>query len=230
MNWRKSILVRVAVLFVLLGSVTAVSMGIIAYSFAKHAIAKNMYNAHKDVVWQLSKSIDFEVQKNLAIITSLYYDENLKKIFMENNASEYEMIQMEARAVDIVRQTKNTQPLNNCNIILFDASGGVYGMVTEGTDFTWLEGKPYFSKLASSRSIIWEGGSTGIGKNNEGRFIISAIKAVKDKHGRVLYYIVAETDEKVFFDLYKGNLNLNNTICIVDEYGTIASSSIREQN
>ena len=74
------------------------------------------------------------------------------------------MIQMEARAVDIVRQTKNTQPLNNCNIILFDASGGVYGMVTEGTDFTWLEGKPYFSKLASSRSIIWEGGSTGIGK------------------------------------------------------------------
>ena len=71
--WRKSILVRVAVLFVLLGSVTAVSMGIIAYSFAKHAIAKNMYNAHKDVVWQLSKSIDFEVQKNLAIITSLYY-------------------------------------------------------------------------------------------------------------------------------------------------------------
>ncbi len=31
MNWRKSILVRVAVLFVLLGSVTAVSMGIIAY-------------------------------------------------------------------------------------------------------------------------------------------------------------------------------------------------------
>lgn len=230
MNWRKSILVRVAVLFVLLGSVTAVSMGIIAYSFAKHAIAKNMYNAHKDVVWQLSKSIDFEVQKNLAIITSLYYDENLKKIFMENNASEYEMIQMEARAVDIVRQTKNTQPLNNCNIILFDASGGVYGMVTEGTDFTWLEGKPYFSKLASSRSIIWEGGSTGIGKNNEGRFIISAIKAVKDKHGRVLYYIVAETDEKVFFDLYKGTLNLNNTICIVDEYGTIASSSSREQN
>ena len=71
-------------------------------------------------------------------------------------------------------------------------------MVTEGTDFTWLEGKPYFSKLASSRSIIWEGGSTGIGKNNEGRFIISAIKAVKDKHGRVLYYIVAETDEKGF--------------------------------
>ena len=68
MNWRKSILVRVAVLFVLLGSVTAVSMGIIAYSFAKHAIAKNMYNAHKDVVWQLSKSIDFEVQKNLALL------------------------------------------------------------------------------------------------------------------------------------------------------------------
>ena len=40
---------------------------------------------------------------------------------------------------------------------------------------------------------------------------------------------MAETDEKVFYDIYKGTLNLNNTICIVDEYGTIASSSEREQ-
>lgn len=59
MNWRKSILVRVAVLFVLLGSVTAVSMGIIGLFFCKACHSENMYNAHKDVVWQLSKSIDF---------------------------------------------------------------------------------------------------------------------------------------------------------------------------
>lgn len=59
--------------------------------------------------------------------------------------------------------------------------------------------------------------------------MISAVKAVEDSHNRILYYIVAETDEKVFYDIYKGTLNLNNTICIVDEYGTIASSSEREQ-
>lgn len=227
MNWKKSILLKVAVLFVLLGSITAIFMGIVSYACARHAITKNVYNTHKDVVWQISKSIDAEVQKNLAIIASLYYDENLKLLFGEKDMTEYEYIKKQAGAIEIVRQTKNTQPLNNCNVILFDAEGNIYGTVAEGLDIGWLEEKPYFSQLFESRSIIWEGGVRGIGKNNAGRNVISAVKAVKDSHNRILYYIVAETDEKVFYDIYKGTLNLNNTICIVDEYGTIASSSKR---
>lgn len=229
MNWKKSILFKVAVLFVLLGSITAIFMGVVSYACARHAITKNVYNTHKDVVWQISKSIDAEVQKNLAIIASLYYDENLKQLFGEKDMTEYEYIKKQAGAIEIVRQTKNTQPLNNCNVILFDTEGNIYGTVAEGLDIGWLEEKPYFSQLCESRSIIWEGGVRGIGKNNAGRNVISAVKAVKDSHNRILYYIVAETDEKVFYDIYKGTLNLNNTICIVDEYGTIASSSERGQ-
>lgn len=229
MNWKKSILFKVAVLFVLLGSITAIFMGVVSYACARHAITKNVYNTHKDVVWQISKSIDAEVQKNLAIIASLYYDENLKQLFNEKDMTEYEYIKKQAGAIEIVRQTKNTQPLNNCNVILFDTEGNIYGTVAEGLDIGWLEEKPYFSQLCESRSIIWEGGVRGIGKNNAGRNVISAVKAVKDSHNRILYYIVAETDEKVFYDIYKGTLNLNNTICIVDEYGTIASSSERGQ-
>ena len=204
-------------------------MGVVSYACARHAITKNVYNTHKDVVWQISKSIDAEVQKNLAIIASLYYDENLKQLFGEKDMTEYEYIKKQAGAIEIVRQTKNTQPLNNCNVILFDTEGNIYGTVAEGLDIGWLEEKPYFSQLCESRSIIWEGGVRGIGKNNAGRNVISAVKAVKDSHNRILYYIVAETDEKVFYDIYKGTLNLNNTICIVDEYGTIASSSERGQ-
>lgn len=229
MNWKKSILLKVAVLFVLLGSITAIFMGTVSYASAKHAITKNVYNTHKDVVWQISKSIDSEIQKNLAIIASLYYDENLKRLFEEKYTTEYDFIKKQASANEIVRQTKNTHPLNNCNIILFDADGNIYGTVADGLDISWLEEKPYFSQLSDSRSIIWEGGVRGIGKNNAGRNVISAVKAVEDSHNRILYYIVAETDEKVFYDIYKGTLNLNNTICIVDEYGTIASSSEREQ-
>lgn len=63
MNWKKSILLKVAVLFVLLGSITAIFMGTVSYASAKHAITKNVYNTHKDVVWQISKSIDSEIQK-----------------------------------------------------------------------------------------------------------------------------------------------------------------------
>ena len=117
MNWRKSILVRVAVLFVLLGSVTAVSMGIIAYSFAKHAIAKICTTHIRTLFGNSAKVLILKCRRIWLSLLLCTNDENLKKIFMENNASEYEMIQMEARAVDIVRQTKNTQPLNNCNII-----------------------------------------------------------------------------------------------------------------
>ena len=142
MNWKKSILLKVAVLFVLLGSITAIFMGTVSYASAKHAITKNVYNTHKDVVWQISKSIDSEIQKNLAIIASLYYDENLKRLFEEKYTTEYDFIKKQASANEIVRQTKNTQPLNNCNIILFDADGNIYGTVADGLDISWLEEKP----------------------------------------------------------------------------------------
>lgn len=82
--------------------------------------------------------------KNLAIIASLYYDENLKRLFEEKYTTEYDFIKKQASANEIVRQTKNTQPLNNCNIILFDADGNIYGTVADGLDISWLEEKPYF--------------------------------------------------------------------------------------
>ena len=131
-------------LFVLLGSITAIFMGTVSYASAKHAITKNVYNTHKDVVWQISKSIDSEIQKNLAIIASLYYDENLKRLFEEKYTTEYDFIKKQASANEIVRQTKNTQPLNNCNIILFDADGNIYGTVADGLDISWLEEKLFF--------------------------------------------------------------------------------------
>ncbi len=102
-------------------------------------------------------------------------------------------------------------------------------MVTEGTDFTWLEGKPYFSKLASSRSIIWEGGKypKRLVETIEGQFIISASKAGQEtKHGRVFVLHSCQNGRKRFL-IYIRHFEFKYTICIVDEYGTIASSSIQ---
>lgn len=231
MRWRKSIFVKFGLIFILLGSVIPILMGLLSYVTAKQAIIRNVYRTHSDVVWQISRTMNTEIEKNLAIITSLYYDDELKRLLEEDVGSDYEDIKNHSKAVDIIRQTQNTQPLNNCNIVLFDVKGRVYstGTVHSNIGREWFSSQKYFPMLEDSRSIIWEGGTKGIGENLTSRCVISAAKAVKNRYGDVIFYIYAETDEKVFYDLYKGTLNLNNTVCIVDQYGMVASSSEREQ-
>lgn len=229
MRWRKSIFVKLGVMFLLLGSMISILMGLLSYLTAKRVITQNVYRTHSDVLWQISRTMSTEIEKNLAIITSLYYDEELKNIMEKEEGSDYDKIKNHSTTIDIIRQIQNTQPLNNCNIVLFDTSGEVYstGTLHKSIDSRWLSSQKYFTALEDSRSIIWEGGTKGVGENLTNRYVISAAKAVKNIYGEILFYIYAETDEKVFYDLYKGTLNLNNTICIVDQYGIIASSSDR---
>lgn len=225
---KKSFFVKVSVYFTAVGTIVALLMGGISYYIARDAMVDTAYHSQRDLLFQTRLGFKAEIEKNITMIMMLYNSEKAKKLLSQKPDDMYGQIRQKSEILKILRDAQNTQPSNNSRLLLFGRDGTFYGIDTGNWDFEVLRGKEYFDTLGEKKSIVWEGGES-LQRSDSERRVIRAVKAVTDRNGVILYYIVVETDEKVFWNLYRDVAALDNRICFVDEQDQIVSSNDRER-
>lgn len=225
---RKSFLVKVSVYFTAVGTIVAVLMGGISYYTARKAMVDTAYNSQRDLLFQTRLGFKAEIEKNITMVMMLYNNDKIKKLLAQHPDDMYSQIQQRNEILKILRDVQSAQPLNNSRLFLFDKDGTFYGIEAGNWNFEVLRQKKYFDTLGEKKSIVWEG-SESLQQSDSERRVIRAVKAVTDRNGGILYYIVVETDEKIFWSLYRDVNALDNQLFFVDGQDQIVSSSDRDQ-
>lgn len=234
---KNSMRLRLLIVFLAEISLLTILISGIGYRAFEKTLVEEMGSNRADVLRQIGERVRLVKDRIYTLSNLYYYDETLREYLEEigTEGNEEKEQQLRAYMDQLTQQYKNSfyEEGQGFQVVLALESGGGYTSkkLSDEKSYDYMSPK---TKVWYKRMLFAQGGVIDIAHYKEkadGKAYFSVVRCINSRQGEAVAYLMLNVEETQIYKMYQFLTKTNeNVIYVVDQTGTIISSSNRSLN
>lgn len=234
---KNSMRLRLLIVFLAEISLLTILISGIGYRAFEKTLVEEMGSNRADVLRQIGERVRLVKDRIYTLSNLYYYDETLREYLEEigTEGNEEKEQQLRAYMDQLTQQYKNSfyEEGQGFQVVLALESGGGYTSkkLSDEKSYDYMSPK---TKVWYKRMLFAQGGVIDIAHYKEkadGKAYFSVVRCINSRQGEAVAYLMLNVEETQIYRMYQFLTKTNeNVIYVVDQTGTIISSSNRSLN
>lgn len=221
--------------FMILGAFLTISLSVVGYRTFEKTLISEIGNNRLDVLSQVGDRVR-QVKYNATTLSNLYYydytlQEYLRNLHQEDTSGRrLNMNRYFSRLTHQFKSSFHEDSMKFETVLALENSGGFSSeRVSEDYDYMSPQTKVWYKRMLQAKGNIIEIGN--IKDRDTGTDYYSVARVMESSDGEPMGYLMINVEEAQLYAMYEAIIRSNqNTIYIVDEEGTVVSSSNKKLN